>query len=164
MIIYLDNCCFNRPYDHQEQEKVRLESEAKLYIQDLIKEGKLALVWPFILEFENKANPFVDQRESIMEWKHLATVHVPALDEIRNDESNTICLYFGGGGNNMRSETVIRSEGMKTLIHTLGLVEAEKFIMLIKREPFDYTEWQMHLWEDKSVDEIFQQAKRATDS
>ena len=30
--IYLDNCCFNRPYDDQEQITVRLESEAKLEI------------------------------------------------------------------------------------------------------------------------------------
>lgn len=31
--IYLDNCCFNRPYDDQSQIKIQLESEAKLEIQ-----------------------------------------------------------------------------------------------------------------------------------
>jgi hypothetical protein len=30
----------------------------------------------------------------------------------------------------------------------LGLVEAERFIMLIQREPFDYTKWQENLFED----------------
>lgn len=39
--IYLDNCCFNRPYDDQEQIKIRLESEAKLEIQARIKTGEL---------------------------------------------------------------------------------------------------------------------------
>jgi hypothetical protein len=34
--IYLDNCCFNRPYDNQNNLLVLLETEAKLFIQDLI--------------------------------------------------------------------------------------------------------------------------------
>ncbi len=29
MKVYLDNCCFNRPFDDQSQLKIRLESEAK---------------------------------------------------------------------------------------------------------------------------------------
>ncbi|MFN0197095.1 MAG: PIN domain protein, partial [Planctomycetaceae bacterium] len=33
MRIYLDNCCFNRPFDDQRQIRVRLETEAKLCIQ-----------------------------------------------------------------------------------------------------------------------------------
>ena len=28
MIVYLDNCCYNRPFDDQTQERVHLESEA----------------------------------------------------------------------------------------------------------------------------------------
>lgn len=30
----MDNCCFNRPFDDQSQIRIRLESEAKLKIQD----------------------------------------------------------------------------------------------------------------------------------
>jgi hypothetical protein len=37
MRLYLDNCCFNRPFDDQTQRKIALESEAKLYVQDEIK-------------------------------------------------------------------------------------------------------------------------------
>ena len=36
MRVYLDNCMFNRPFDDQGQIRIRLESEAKLYIQDQI--------------------------------------------------------------------------------------------------------------------------------
>ena len=32
MKIYLDNCCFNRPFDDQTQERIHLESEAILMI------------------------------------------------------------------------------------------------------------------------------------
>ncbi len=30
MKIYLDNCCYNRPFDDQTQERIHLESEAIL--------------------------------------------------------------------------------------------------------------------------------------
>ena len=33
MVIYLDNCCFNRPFDDQKQIRIQIETEAKLYIQ-----------------------------------------------------------------------------------------------------------------------------------
>ncbi|MCK7579986.1 MAG: PIN domain protein [Chromatiales bacterium] len=35
-LIYLDMCCFNRPYDDQSQARIRLETEAKLLIQEHI--------------------------------------------------------------------------------------------------------------------------------
>ena len=37
MRVYLDNCCYNRPFDEQTQLKVRLETEAKMEIQTLVK-------------------------------------------------------------------------------------------------------------------------------
>jgi len=59
----------------------------------------------------------------------------------------------------MISDTQIRSDGMKILRKNLGIIETEKFISLIKKEPFNYTEWQRDLWADKSVDDIFNEAK-----
>jgi len=60
----------------------------------------------------------------------------------------------------MRADTVIRFEGMKALRERLDIVEVEKFISLIIREPFDYTEWQQDLWKDKSLDDIFDAARK----
>lgn len=54
----------------------------------------------------------------------------------------------------MYTETALRNEGMKVLIDRLGKVEAERFISLMNREPFDYTEWQRGLFEGMSVREI----------
>ena len=54
----------------------------------------------------------------------------------------------------MRTDTEIRVHGLRALVDALGIVEAEKFISLILREPFDYTKWQQNLWPDKSVAEI----------
>jgi len=43
MRIYLDNCCFNRPFDDQKQIRIRLETEAKLEIQRRILLGEIEL-------------------------------------------------------------------------------------------------------------------------
>ena len=54
----------------------------------------------------------------------------------------------------MITDTEIKTEGFKALANALGDVQAEKFITLIMREPFDYTKWQKKLWPEKSVSEI----------
>lgn len=72
MRIYLDNCCFNRPFDDQSQIRIRLESEAKLRIQADIVEEKFKLVWSYILDAENKANPFEERMNAISYWKNQA--------------------------------------------------------------------------------------------
>jgi len=54
----------------------------------------------------------------------------------------------------MYAEMALRDEGMKVLINGLGHVEAERFISVISREPFDYTEWQRGLFDGMSVKEL----------
>ena len=60
----------------------------------------------------------------------------------------------------MYAEIALRNEGMKVLIDNLGQVEAERFISLIIREPFDYTEWQRDLFNNMSVQELSTQAMK----
>jgi len=60
----------------------------------------------------------------------------------------------------MRAEMTLRNEGMKILISHLGPVEAERFISIIIREPFDYTEWQRDMFNDLSVKELSNLAMR----
>jgi len=59
----------------------------------------------------------------------------------------------------MKSDTVLRSEGLKILSDHLGLLETERFIALISREPFDYTQWQRDLYTGMSVEELSAKAK-----
>lgn len=54
----------------------------------------------------------------------------------------------------MTTDTEIKTAGVRALVAALGTVEAEKFIALIRREPFDYTRWQRTLWPGKTVEEI----------
>ena len=60
----------------------------------------------------------------------------------------------------MYMEMNLRDEGMKVLINNLGPVEAERFISLIIREPFDYTEWQKDLFDNMSVKELSDNAMK----
>jgi len=55
----------------------------------------------------------------------------------------------------MRSDTLIKSDGMRVLAEKLGIIEAERFITLILREPFDYTEWQRDLYGNMDVKELY---------
>jgi hypothetical protein len=62
----------------------------------------------------------------------------------------------------MITDTEIKVAGIRELVNALGAVQAEKFIALIQREPFDYTEWQQTLWANKSLEEISESAMRST--
>lgn len=76
MLVYLDLCCFNRPFDEQEQLLVRLQTEAKLHVQAMIREGLLELAWSAMMDLENAANPNVDRRVAVAVWARLARVDV----------------------------------------------------------------------------------------
>lgn len=51
MRIYLDVCCFNRPFDNQEQDRIYLEGEAILRILENCKEGRWSLVSSSVVDF-----------------------------------------------------------------------------------------------------------------
>ena len=68
MRIYLDMCCYNRPYDDQSQLKVMMEAQSKLYIQMLVKQGSLELTGSYILDYECGNNPFEMRRNAIEEF------------------------------------------------------------------------------------------------
>ena len=76
MRVYLDNCLFNRPFDDQRPIRIRLEAEAKLFIQDKIKNNKIELVWSYILDFENERNPFVERRSAILKWRQISSIDI----------------------------------------------------------------------------------------
>jgi len=68
MKIYLDNCCYNRPYDDQSQLTISLETQAKIQIQNMVKNNDVELVGSYILTYECQQNPNVSRREPIMEF------------------------------------------------------------------------------------------------
>ena len=61
----------------------------------------------------------------------------------------------------MRTDSEIINSGFESIFSTLGMVDAERFIMLIKRDKIDYIEWQNKLWPDHSVESLSAQAQQA---
>ena len=58
----------------------------------------------------------------------------------------------------MITDTEIKAKGIQVLAQHLGDVEAERFIALIQREPFDYTKWHQEMDEELSIEEISHKA------
>lgn len=63
----------------------------------------------------------------------------------------------------MRTDTEVKMTGLEVLNHHLGLVDAERFIALIQREPFDYTKWRENLFPGVNGREISRQAMEMQD-
>ncbi len=63
------------------------------------------------------------------------------------------------------NDMVLLDTGMKFLSEKLGILDAEKFITLILKEPFDYTKWREdNLFVGMSVKEISRAAKQYCDT
>lgn len=60
----------------------------------------------------------------------------------------------------MITDTEIKTQGFRALAKALGDIQAEKFITLIMREPFDYTKWQKKLWPDSSIYDVSKAAMK----
>ena len=86
MRIYLDNCCYNRPYDSQESFKISMETRSKLHIQEEIKQGRYELVSSYMLEYENSQNTDFMKREAIKQYQdkyYSYYVPIERRDELR---------------------------------------------------------------------------------
>ena len=82
MRIYLDNCCYNRPFDDQRNLTTALETFAKLQIQALMRSGVLEYVWSDSLCHEVEKNPFPRRYQSIVSWLGGAAVYIETTDDV----------------------------------------------------------------------------------
>ena len=62
------------------------------------------------------------------------------------------------------NDTVLSQNAIKCLIKNFGIVQTERFISLIIKDPFNYTEWQRDLYSDMTVNELFDAASNWKDS
>lgn len=92
--VYLDINIFNRPFDDQEQERIKQGTAAIFSILQRIKNGDFMLLWFFMLDYENSLNPFEDVRMEIEMASSLAKEIVatgePILADARGFERNGI--------------------------------------------------------------------------
>ncbi|MHC1782406.1 MAG: PIN domain-containing protein [Anaerolineaceae bacterium] len=62
MRIYLDACCINRPFDDQSQSRIRLESEAVIFILERLKNSDWVWVSSEVLFTEIEETPDEERR------------------------------------------------------------------------------------------------------
>lgn len=92
MRVYLDNCCYNRPYDDQSQLRISLESQAKVEVQNEIKGGKIELATSYMGFYENNENPYEIRRMNIRDFQdRYVTIHVSEnMDDKVNEKAREI--------------------------------------------------------------------------
>ena len=78
--IYLDNCCYNRPYDKQNDEIISAETSAKISVQDMIRSGKLTLASSFMLRYEISKSPNRTAKRQIMDFVDIYASHFEDYD------------------------------------------------------------------------------------
>lgn len=61
----------------------------------------------------------------------------------------------------MKTDAEIKLDGTKALLDSLGEVDTERYISLLRREPFDYTQWQQKLLATSSLEAISKAAMKA---
>ena len=54
----------------------------------------------------------------------------------------------------MATDIEIMDRGINCLLEKLGVIETERFLSVINREKFDYTEWQRQRFDNMSSDEF----------
>jgi hypothetical protein len=82
MLLYLDSCCFNRPFDDLSQIRVRLEAEAVEWILEESRAGRFTLVTSDYLSLELLRNPDPAKRASTLAMTGYSGLHVTVSDSI----------------------------------------------------------------------------------
>jgi hypothetical protein len=75
-IVYLDICCFKRPFDDAAVERVRREAGRVAAILEAVQRGSLRLVRSPAHDFETEQNPREDRRLATRLWLDAADTRV----------------------------------------------------------------------------------------
>ena len=82
MRVYLDNCCYNRPFDPQSDFRIHLETMAKVRVQALKKSSAIEYVWSDALDYELGQSPNFQEPDMIAPWKSGAVEMVDVDDAL----------------------------------------------------------------------------------
>ena len=84
MKIYLDSCCFNRPFDDLSDDKVRFESEAVLTIINNCENGIWDIFESDVLDDELDRMTNSIKKQKVLELYSSTSIYVEINDEIIN--------------------------------------------------------------------------------
>lgn len=81
MRIYLDACCVNRPYDDQQQDRIRLQAEAILLIMQHCQKQEWEWIGSEVLNFEIEQMPDLERKDRV-ELLMTSVYHVIPLHDV----------------------------------------------------------------------------------
>lgn len=84
MILYLDENCFQRGFDDQTQSRIKMEAIACQDIFQRAEDGKLDLIWSFMLFDETLQCPFPERKLAVLRLSAICKIRVAPNDEIYN--------------------------------------------------------------------------------
>lgn len=115
MKVYLDNCCYNRPFDDQTQERIHLESEAVLSILKMGQINKYEIVGSNVLELEMERMHDEDKKQKVKELYEVIDTSILYTDKIRE-----------------RSKEIMQQSNIRTFdsLHIASAEAAETDVML----------------------------------
>lgn len=122
MIIYLDNCCYNRPFDDQTQERIHLESEAILTILKIGQMKRVVIVGSDILELEINRMLDENKKRKVMDLYKVADMRIFYTDKIKK-----------------RSEEIMSVSKIRTFdsLHIASAEEAKADALLTTDDKFE---------------------------
>lgn len=122
MIIYLDNCCYNRPFDDQMQERIHLESESILSILKMGQMKKVIIVGSEILELEINRMLDENKKRKVLDLYKVADMRILYTDKIKK-----------------RSEEIISVSKIRTFdsLHIAAAEEANADVLLTTDDKFE---------------------------
>lgn len=92
MIIYLDNCCYNRPFDDQTQERIHLESEVILAVLKMGQMKQVVIVGSDILELEMKRMQDENKKRKVLDLYRVADMHIQYTEKIKRRSAEIISV------------------------------------------------------------------------
>lgn len=94
MLIYIDNCVLNRPFDDQSQERIYFETQAFLILLKQIDSGKINFLNSFAIEYEISAISETERESKIREYLKAASTYVDYDKKIENRANELKKLGF----------------------------------------------------------------------
>lgn len=122
MIVYLDNCCYNRPFDDQTQERIHLESEAILAVLKMGQMKRIVIAGSDILKLEITRMPDENKKRKVLDLYKVAGIHMPYTSKIRK-----------------RSEEIVSISRIRTFdsLHIESAEEANADVLLTTDDKFE---------------------------
>ena len=92
MIIYLDNCCYNRPFDDQTQERIHLESEVILAVLKMGQMKQAVIARSDILELEMRRMQDENKKRKVLDLYRVAGMHIQYTEKIKSRSAEIISV------------------------------------------------------------------------